>query len=457
MSEGQIFIVDDNPHNLALLSGILHEAGYEVRAANSGRRALQMAERQPPELILLDISMPEIDGYEVCRRLKLLPQLAPVPVIFVSALDDVLDKVRAFSAGGVDYVSKPFHAEEVLARVSAQLRLARLQSELARRNAELERKNEELVLAQRKTEQVFSALSELLPGTVLAGNYRVDQKIGEGGFGAVFRGAHLGLDRPVAVKVLRPTSSGLTPAGLARFRVEGIAACRVEHPNAVEVLDFGVTDSGIAYLVMELLRGYSLEWLLTQHSALDAARCAEVLAPVCDVLAEAHRQGIVHRDVKPENIFLHQTQRGEVVKVVDFGLAKLFEGSPDPEAGDLTIDGTILGTPTYMAPERVMSDPYDGRADVYSVGVVLYRMLCGRLPFPSGSGNPYMSALMNVTKDPPPPTSVVPSVPPDAEALVLRALRKLPSERPSARELAEGLRRLMTPGTARSAMPPDAG
>jgi len=158
MSEGQIFIVDDNPHNLALLSGILHEAGYEVRAANSGRRALQMAERQPPELILLDISMPEIDGYEVCRRLKLLPQLAPVPVIFVSALDDVLDKVRAFSAGGVDYVSKPFHAEEVLARVSAQLRLARLQSELARRNAMIEEQNREL---ERQKAALVAANEEL--------------------------------------------------------------------------------------------------------------------------------------------------------------------------------------------------------------------------------------------------------------------------------------------------------
>src|SRR5688572_30040287 len=123
MSAGQIFIVDDNANNLALLSGILQDAGYEVRAANSGRRALQMAERQPPELILLDISMPEIDGYEVCRRLKQDPALAPVPVIFVSALDDVFDKVKAFEAGGVDYVPKPFQAAEVLARVSAQLRL----------------------------------------------------------------------------------------------------------------------------------------------------------------------------------------------------------------------------------------------------------------------------------------------------------------------------------------------
>jgi CheY-like chemotaxis protein len=441
MHAGQIFIVDDNAHNLALLSGILQDAGYEVRAANSGRRALQMAERQPPELILLDISMPEIDGYEVCRRLKQDPALAPIPVIFVSALDDVFDKVKAFEAGGVDYVPKPFQAAEVLARVSAQLRLARLQRELERKNEELVRTNEELRLSQRKTEQVFAALSDVLPGTVLAGSYRIEEKIGEGGFGAVFRARHLELDRLVAIKVLRPTSAGLSPEGLARFRLEGITACRLDHPNAVEVLDFGVSSSGIAYLVMELLTGRTLEQALDGSGPQPISRCAAVLAPVCDVLAEAHRMGIVHRDIKPENIFLHVGKHGAVVKVVDFGLAKLFEDAPGTQRKELTVDGTILGTPTYMAPERVVGDPYGGAADVYSVGVVMYRMLCGTLPFgPAGTSNPYMSALMHVTRLPKRPSDVNPEVAPELEALVLDTLAKDPSVRPSAAALARSLR-----------------
>jgi serine/threonine protein kinase len=442
MSEGTIFIVDDNPNNLTLLSGILREAGYDVRAANSGRRALQILERQPSELVLLDIQMPEVDGYQVCRTLKESPELRQIPVIFVSALDDVFDKVKAFEVGGVDYVTKPYDAAEVLARVGAQLRLSRLQLELERRNAELQRKNEELLVAQRKTEQVFSALSEVLPGTVLADTYRIDAMIGEGGFGAVFRGFHLNLQRPVAVKVLRPTSAGLSTEGLERFRLEGIAACRVDHPNAVDVLDFGVTPAGIAYLVMELLRGYSAEWLLQNRGVLPPGRCAEILVPVCEALAEAHNQGVVHRDVKPENIFLHQTKRGEVVKVVDFGLAKLFEES-DADRSSLTIEGTILGTPNYMAPERVIGEPYDGKSDVYSIGVVLYRMLCGALPYAhTGTSNPYLSALMHVTTPPRPLREVNPGVTTEAEKLTLRALAKVPANRPTAREMADELRGL---------------
>jgi serine/threonine protein kinase len=440
MSEGTVFIVDDNPNNLTLLSSILRDAGYEVRAASGGRRALEILERRRPELIMLDIQMPDLDGYEVCRVLKQSPELRAIPVIFVSSLDDVIDKVKAFEVGGVDYVTKPFEAAEVLARVASQLRLSRLQAELERRNAELERKNAELVASRRETEQVFSALSEVLPGTVLDDAYRIDAKIGEGGFGAVFRGLRLDLERPVAVKVLRPTPSGRSAEGIERFRREGIAACRVHHPNAVDVLDFGVTPGGIAYLVMELLRGDTLESLLHDRGALPLERCAEILAPVCDALAEAHDQRVVHRDVKPANIFLHQTKQGEVVKVVDFGVAKLFETE---EAGgpDNTVDGTLVGTPSYIAPERIVGEPYDGRSDVYSVGVVLYAMLCGELPFPQAKGaNPFASVFNHVMKEPRPLREVRPDVPEMAEALTLRALAKVAAKRPTARELAAALR-----------------
>ena len=258
MSAGVILVVDDNAANLSLLTSLLNEAGYETRAANSGRRALQLVERSLPDLVLLDVTMPEIDGYQVCLRLKANAATSGVPVIFVSALDDVFDKVRAFETGGVDYVTKPFQAAEVLARVGTQLRISRLQRELEQRNADLERRNEELLRANRKTEQMFTAYSEVLPGTVLGDRYRIDASIGEGGFGHVFRGVMVELERPVAVKILRPTSSGLSSTGIARLRNEGVAACRVDHPNAVEVLDFGVTPSGIAYLVMELLRGQTL-------------------------------------------------------------------------------------------------------------------------------------------------------------------------------------------------------
>src|SRR5258708_29975112 len=194
--------------------------------------------------------------------------LFPYTTLFRS--DDVAEKVRGFQAGGADYVTKPFEPPEVLARVGSQLGLHRLQRELRERNIELQRRNEQLVLAQQRTERVFLALSEALPGTVLDDTYRLDVKIGEGGFGAVFHGEHLPLRRPVAIKVLRP-SHAAAAEDLARFRREGIAACRITHPNAVEVLDFGVSSNGIAYLVMELLRGRTLSAIVME----------EPVQPVC--------------------------------------------------------------------------------------------------------------------------------------------------------------------------------
>lgn len=441
MHRGTIFVVDDNPKNLALLSGILQEAGYEVLAANSGRRALQLIARARPEVVLLDIQMPEMDGYEVCTQLKADEATSAIPVIFISALEDVFDKVRAFETGGVDYVTKPFEAEEVLARVESQLKIFRLQRELERRNSELQRLYDEVVRAQRKTGVVFSALAETLPGTVLDDVYRLDAKIGEGGFGAVFRGTHLPLDRPVAIKVLRPAAMNITPEGQARFRVEGIAACRISHPNAVEVLDFGVSSTGIPFLVMELLRGYTLEWVLNERGRLSPERTVQILVPVCEVLAEAHASRIVHRDVKPENVFLHQTKRGEVVKVVDFGIAKLMD-EEGPEVSGLTRSGALVGTPDYIAPERMLGDAYDGRADVYSLGVMAYRMLAGAFPFQRVKGLGLESLAARLVNGTPKPLGEIDAeIPADLEQAVVRSLALDADRRPTASEFGEALRK----------------
>jgi len=291
MSGGRIVIADDNGVNRMLLSGILEQAGYDVRAASDGAEALRMIESDPPEVVLLDIQMPRMSGYDVCRAMRARNGLSAIPVVFISALDDVDQKVKGFEAGGVDYVTKPFESAEVLARIGSQVKLSRLQRELEQRNEELrnrnlelQRRNVQLSLANQRTERVFLALSEALAGTVLDETYRLEQKIGEGGFGAVFRGTHLRLQRSVAVKVLRPAAGSDADAQLARFRREGIAACRVAHPNAVEVLDFGVSPNGIAYLVMELLQGRTLGRLLRDAHSLRLPRAAAVIAPVCDAL-----------------------------------------------------------------------------------------------------------------------------------------------------------------------------
>ena len=434
MPAGHVVVADDSSVNRLLLTGILEDAGWRVRAACDGREALALIEREPPELVLLDVQMPELDGYGVCRELQSRPGLSSIPVVFISALDDISEKVRGFEAGGVDYVTKPFEPAEVLARLGTQVKLFRAQKELKKRNAELQRKNELLLQAQERTQRMFVALSEALPGTVLDDTYQLDEKIGEGGFGAVYRGMHLRLRKPVAVKVLRPSHGG--EDNLARFKREGIAACRVTHPNAIDVIDFGISSTGMPYLVMELLRGRTLGSLLRETGKLPLSRCADIMAPVCEALEAAHAAGIVHRDIKPDNVFLHQGETGEVVKVLDFGIAKLLD---DPTAleSEATQVGSLIGTPMYMAPERLLGSHYDARSDIYSVGVVLYVALSGEMPFEVEAPRLAEMVKLHLTRKARP---IEADVPEDVADAVMRALDREPEGRPPLREIVDVLR-----------------
>lgn len=448
---GSLLVVDDNEMNRDILSRCLMRQGHVVATAKSGREALAVLKNHAFDLVLLDIMMPDMNGFEVAHHLKADQSWRDIPVIFISAIDDTSRKVEAFKAGGADYVTKPFHAEEVLARVENQLKIARLQRTLERRNQELIKRNEELTRAQKRTEIVFSALAEVLPGTVLDGKYRLEHKIGSGGFGAVYRARHIGLNKPVAVKIFRPMPGNDSPEGLERFRLEGISASRITHPNAVAVLDSGISAAGMAYLVMELLKGHTLAQEIDEKLKLAPARSLEILIPVCGALAEAHEMGIVHRDVKPDNIFLHQTRDGEVVKVVDFGIAKMLDPEISPEDRVMTIAGGVVGTPAYIAPERLADKPYDGQADVYSLGVVAYEMLTGRVPFQPSERGPWAMALMHLTKEPTPLREVDPSIPLELEQIVMQTLKKDPRSRPTAKELARQARDLGNP--ARKADP----
>lgn len=320
-----------------------------------------------------------------------------------------------------------------LERALAEVHTA--QQEASRKNLELGRKNEALLELHRRANAIFTALTDVLPGTVIAGKYKLVKKIGGGGFGVVYHAEQIALQRPVAIKIFRPSGKNATTTSVERFQREGISACRINHPNAVSVIDSGVSDDGIAYLVMELLQGVSLATELKLCGAFSVERSLSIILPVCDALATAHEAGVIHRDIKPDNIFLHQTPDGEVVKVVDFGIAKLMEpDTNDPLAG-ITETGGVVGTPIYMAPERLDERPYDGRSDVYSIGVVLYEMLTGRVPFPPTSTGT-LGVIIGHLKEPPPPLEGVPA---EIAAVVLQALAKSPDQRPTARELGHRL------------------
>jgi CheY-like chemotaxis protein len=412
-AEHRLLVVDDNEENRNLLARRLERHGFAVVTAPDGPLALEVVRRDSVDLVLLDWMMPGMDGMEVLRALRAAPDTADLPVLMVTAKTESADIVEALGAGANDYITKPVDFPVALARIDAQLRLRRA-----------------MMPAASATER-----SRLEPGRVLAQRYRLEAPIGSGSFGTVWRARHLDLEHDVALKVLQKTGGGGDP--LARFRREGISACRVKHPNAVSVIDFVVTAEGTAFLVMELLQGHSFREEIAREGTLPSARAASVMRPVCDVLAEAHRNGVVHRDIKPSNIFIHGTAAAEQVKVVDFGIAKV---SGSGREKDPTEEGMIIGTLAYMAPERFRNAPVDGRADVYSVGVTLYEAVVGHPPFIHAE-SPVALARMHMSEAPRPPRSLRPEVWPELEAVILDALEKDPDDRPTIERVGAALAR----------------
>lgn len=437
-----IFIVDDNPANLDILLNMLRSEDYYIRVMTSGPLALSAIKLRPPDLILLDINMPGMDGYEVCEKLKANTATCNIPVIFISALGEVMDKVKAFKVGGVDYITKPFHFEEVLVRIENQLRSLRLMKQLEYKNAALARKNQELIKSQQKANLIFSVLSKNLYGNILDNKYKLESQIGSGGFGVVYRATNLLIQREVAIKIFQPKGT-IKESDLEQFQQEAISSCRVQHPNAISILDFGITDDGLPYLVMELLKGHNLKEELTEKIRFSLTRAIEIIIPICDVLAEVHAKGIVHRDIKPENIFLHKETTNEIVKVLDFGIAKLAEEEDASAMTEATPYGKLLGTPTYMAPERLSGLPYDGRADIYSLGIMLHQMLCGEVPFRVSEGQSWLT-LIDLHRNNPPKSlrDIDPSISKAVEDIVLKTLAKKPEDRPTANQLASWLKEL---------------
>ena len=221
-----------------------------------------------------------------------------------------------------------------------------------------------------------------LVGQVLADRYHVMKKLGEGGMGQVYLAEHVKMGRKSAIKVLNP-SMVYDPDAVARFNREAANASRISHPSVCAIYDFGETAEGLIYLAMEFIEGQPLTDLLEREGALPVGRAAAIFAQVADALQAAHDLGIVHRDLKPDNVMLARARDGaDVVKVVDFGIAKLVGSDARQE---VTKTGLVIGTPEFMSPEQLSGDKVDGRSDIYSLGLVLFKMLTGRLPFEAGT------------------------------------------------------------------------
>jgi DNA-binding NtrC family response regulator len=658
----RILIVDDTPANIQMLMAILKEQGYQLSAATNGRQALAAIEKVRPDLVLMDVMMPEMDGYEACSQIKLLPAGRDLPIIFLTAKTDTADIVRGFELGAVDYVAKPFNAHELLARVSTHLTLRRLRLQMEARNAELARElavaqelltdarrrvdgallgdspairalresiahhaatGETLLLtgshgagheataraihhASPRTRQAFihvncamlppgdtgilsaraaaraasdagprlsmlelaaggtlyleevhrlpvdqqqrlaeflesseasrergepalpdvrviaytsaaidstsgfdpklqallerrqlripslaersddvpelalffvrqharrigavvetigaesmkrlrkyrwpgdlSELQSLLERAVTMtrepvleidaalldegvplGSYRLMEKLGEGGMGEVWRARHQLLARPCAIKLIKSDrlGEGNREKTIERFRLEARTIARLTSSNTVRLFDFGVSETGSFYFVMELLEGMDLYSLVQRFGPLPPERAVAVLRQACRSLGEAHAAGLLHRDIKPHN--LHLCRLGldfDIVKVLDFGLVKsLREGDVQ-----LTAEGILTGTPAYMPPERVQGSDADERSDIYALGCVAYWMLTGQTVF---TGDPMAMMLHHVRTSPKSPSKAAGRpVPERLEQIVLACLEKMPEKRP---------------------------
>ncbi len=275
-----------------------------------------------------------------------------------------------------------------------------------------------------------AAIVDPLVGHTLDEKYRLEERLGIGGMGTVYRARHLLIDRPVAVKVLNQRFVE-DEAARTRFSREARACGRLQHANAVTVTDFGQSQDGYVYLVMELLEGRTLRDVLSKEAPLDAARAVSLMLQISDAVAAAHDAGIIHRDLKPANVFI--VQRADVpavVKVLDFGIAKLAADTlEDDDRMTLTQVGAMIGTPRYMSPEQCDGVELTPAADVYSLGVILYEMLTGSVPF-SGS-TPLAIAMKHTTELPRSPREIVSSIPVPLEELVLHTLEKDPQSRPA--------------------------
>ena len=483
----RILVVDDIEDNRAVLERRLRRQGHDVVCAAGGHAALAMLGRETFDLVLLDVMMPDLDGLEVLERVKSAPATRDIPVIMISALDDVASIVRGIERGAEDYLSKPFDPVLLRARVGACLEKKRLRdaeleylrevgrvieaataveagryesgalAQVARRGDELGRlarvfdgmANQVRAREARLREQVEALRREigavrdtprdsahrdppaLAAGELFANRFEIAEEIGAGGMGMVYRALDRELGEQVALKILRSELVS-DAASVERFKREIRLARHISSKHVVRTYDIGERD-GVYFLTMEYVHGITVRELLHTRGRLGVAPTLAIACQLAYSLAAAHEQGVVHRDIKPENLLLDASG---VLKVMDFGVAR-----PTGAASGLTEVGLLVGTPSYMAPEQLFGEAFDQRADLYAAGVVLFECLTGRLPFEANSP---VALIARVLRDPAPaPASLDPEIPAGVSEVVQRLLAKDPDDRfASAADLARMLTEL---------------
>ncbi|MBX3173972.1 MAG: protein kinase [Gemmatimonadaceae bacterium] len=477
-ASGRILVVDDVEENRSVLSRRLSREGYAVASVGSGEEALAAIADGGFDLVLLDVLMPGLDGFGVLERIKADPATRSIPVIMISALDDMASVVRCIEHGAEDYLAKPFDPVLLRARIGVSLekkrwhdreadylrqvtrvidaasaveagtyvpgalasivarddelgRLARVFDTMAAgiraREARLREQLRELrtdvsiaTHEHRAPAPEPEMGAQYAPGTTLAGRYEILRMIGHGGMGVVYQVRDRELDEVIALKAIADHLMADDPVVAERFRSEIRLARRISHRNVVRTHDLGEAD-GVAFVTMEYVEGLTVRELLETRGKLGVSSVLALARQFTEALAVAHGAGVIHRDVKPENALVDAEG---VLKVMDFGIARLAEAS-----STRTQTGMTVGTLGYMAPEQMVGEDVDARADLYALGGVIYECLTGHPPFDTASPAVFIAKVLTVM--PTPPIERNPDVPPALSALVMQLLAKTPAERPA--------------------------
>src|SRR5579862_9617713 len=374
-----VLVADDEPMLLRAAERSLRGAGYKVTACADGAAAAELLLAQPFDVVVSDIDMPKLGGIALLQFLR--EREIDVPVVLVTGDPTMDTAILAVEHGAFKYLKKPVRSEELLDVVARAVRRASISAE-RRRDSE---------------GGALSGPSSMPPsiavGVVLGGRYRLTRPLGEGGMSQVWEGTHLLTGRAVAVKLLHASLNSRAEMRKRLLR-EARSAGSVSHPNVVDIFDVFELPDGTPVLVMALLRGQTLGRRFAEKGAMTLDEVTALLLPVVSAVGTAHAAGVIHRDLKPENIFLADEGGTTVVKVLDFGIAKLI--SPEGQQGSaVTATGALVGTPGYMAPEQGFGErDVDHRADIWSIGAILYEALSGARPIEAENIGQMLKAFM---------------------------------------------------------------
>lgn len=392
-----VLVIEDEDYIRQNIIETLTYEDFATLEAENGLVGVRIALQERPDLIICDVMMPELDGYGVLRQLQTEESTASIPFIFLTALADKQSLRRGMDLGADDYLTKPCTPDELLNAIHSRLAKHALAASKYKTNPKI---RPESMVTQISPEPARRYLSpEALIGETIRG-YQIWEKLGEGGTGAVYKAYQFAIGRDVAIKVLQQKYADNIEF-IHRFQTEAELVARLEHPHIIPLYDYWYDTNGV-YIVMRLLRGGSLRTRLDEQITWELSQIARLLDQVADALSVAHSVGIIHRDIKPDNILLDERSNAYLT---DFGLAKnLLSGTPPAEQRqDVMLDAQddffrqqpnstlyitdaehLAGTPPYLSPEQIRFEPLSLQSDIYSLGITLYEMLIGKQPF-SGS------------------------------------------------------------------------